>query len=164
MNNSAGRPTLSSRTVIINTITQGAGLGFVFIPLQVIAFATLAPELRTDATSLLSLVRNVGSAVGVSATSALLARNVQIAHAELAAHVTPFGSLARGAGPHLLDPTTAKGAALLDTLINQQAAIIAYLDDFKAMLIVSAPAVLLLFLMRRPALAAAPDPAHAAME
>ena len=159
-------PDVGRWTVIYNTVLQGAGLGFVFIPLQVIAFATLAPELRTDATSLLSLVRNVGSAVGVSATSALLARNVQVAHADLASRVTPFSALARGTDParQMLDPATAKGAAMLDAMINQQATIIAYLDDFKAMLLVTAPAVLLLFLMRRPRLAAAPDPAHAAME
>ncbi len=156
-------PDVGSWTVIVNTMIQGAGLGFVFIPLQVIAFATLAPELRTDATSLLSLVRNVGSAVGVSATFALLAHNTQVAHAALASHVTPFNAAVRAAGA-LLDPATTKGAALLDALINQQAAIIAYLDDFKAMLIVTAPAVLLLFLMRRPRNAAPPDPAHAAMD
>jgi MFS transporter, DHA2 family, multidrug resistance protein len=159
-------PDVSNWTVIVNTIIQGAGLGLVFIPLQVIAFATLAPELRTDATSLLSLVRNVGSAIGVSATSALLARNIQIAHADLVANMTPFHPIARGVGAtgRMLDPASPKGAAMLDVLINQQAAIIAYLDDFKAMLIVSAPAVLLLLLMRRPSHSAAPDPAHAAMD
>ena len=159
-------PDVSSSTVIVNTIVQGGGLGLVFIPLQVIAFATLPPALRTDGTSLLSLVRNVGSAVGVSATSALLARNIQIAHADIAANVTPFHPLARGVGlaGGMLDPTTSKGAALLNSLINQQATTIAYLDDFKAMLIVTAPTVLLLFLMRRPRTVAAPDPAHAAMD
>jgi DHA2 family multidrug resistance protein len=148
--------------VIANTIIQGAGLGFVFIPLQVIAFATLAPALRTDATSLFSLMRNVGSAVGVSATFALLAHNIQVVHADLAARVTPFNAALRG-NP-LFDPATAKGAAMLDTLINQQATIIAYLDDFKAMLFVTAPAVLLLLLMRRPPAHAAPDMSHAAMD
>ena len=68
------------------------------------------------------------------------------------------------AAHQLLDPTTPKGAALLDSMINQQASIIAYLDDFKAMLIVTAPAVLLLFLMKRPTVMAKPDPAHAAMD
>ncbi len=159
-------PDVDNWAVITNTVIQGAGLGFVFIPLQVIAFATLAPEMRTDATSLLSLVRNVGSAVGVSATSALLARNVQIVHADLAAHVTPFTALARGTsvGGAMLDPSTAHGAAMLDALIGQQSLIIAYLDDFKAMLIVTAPTILLLFLMRRPAVITKPDPAHAAMD
>jgi MFS transporter, DHA2 family, multidrug resistance protein len=159
-------PDVARWTVVWNTVIQGAGLGFVFIPLQVIAFATLAPELRPDATSLLSLLRNVGSAIGVSATFALLARNTQIAHADLAAHVTPFSTVGRGmtAAAQMLDPATPKGAAMLDALINQQASIIAYLDDFKAMLFVTAPAVLLLFLMRRPPKAVAADPSHAAID
>ena len=159
-------PDVDRWTITVNTMIQGAGLGFVFIPLQVIAFATLAPDLRTEATSLLSLLRNVGSAIGVSVTSALLARNVQVVHADLASRITPFGGLPRGldAAHRMLDPATAKGAALLDSMINQQALIVAYLDDFKAMLIVSAPAVLLLFLMKRPKTVGKPDPAHAAMD
>ena len=162
----AWTPDVDRWTVTLNIVVQGAGLGFVFIPLQVIAFATLPADLRTDGTSLLSLLRNVGSAVGVSAASALLARNVQINHAELAAHVTPF-SPAMHAGSQamaMLAPSTPKGAAMLDQLINQQANIIAYLDDFRAMLYVTAPSVLLLLLMKRPAKAVKVDPAHAAME
>ena len=157
-------PDTSGRTVVINTIIQGAGLGFVFIPLQVVAFATLPADLRTDGTSLLSLLRNVGSAVGVSVCSAMLAHNTQVAHAELAGHLTAFNPVLRG-GPAsaMLDAGTARGAALLNQMVNHQASIIAYLDDFKAMLVVTAPAVLLLLLMRRPA-PAKPDPAHAAME
>ena len=65
-------PAVSDMTVIFNTMLQGAGLGFVFIPLQVIAFATLDPALRTEGTALLSLLRNVGSAIGISVTSALV--------------------------------------------------------------------------------------------
>ena len=158
-------PDVDSVRVIWVIIVQGAGLGFVFIPLQVIAFATLPAELRTDGTSLLSLLRNVGSAVGVSASSALLARNIQINHAELAAGITPFNQALHGRGvlAHLLAPGTAKGAAMLDGIINQQASIIAYLDDFKAMMLVTAPAALLLFLMRRPAVAAKADGEHPAV-
>lgn len=154
-------PDVDAWTVVINTVVQGAGLGFVFIPLQVVAFATLPAELRTDATALLSLLRNVGSAVGVSATFALLARNTQVEHADLAAQVTPFNHALHGAGAaaRLLDPATAKGAALLDAVVNQQAAIVAYVDDFKALMLATAPAVLLLLLMRRPA-AAATGPGH----
>ena len=61
-------PAVSEMTMIVNTMLQGAGLGFVFIPLQVIAFATLDPALRTEGTALLSLLRNVGSAIGISVT------------------------------------------------------------------------------------------------
>ena len=160
----AWTPDVAISTVLVNTIIQGAGLGFVFIPLQVVAFATLPADLRTDGTSLLSLLRNVGSAVGVSACSALLARNVQVSHADLAAGITPFNPAYHpGAPAALLSPATPKGAAMLDAMVNHQAAIIAYLDDFKAMLVVTLPSVLLLLLMRRP-VPAPVDPAHAAME
>lgn len=156
-------PDVSRTTIVVNTVIQGAGLGFVFIPLQLVAFATLPAELRTDGTSLLSLLRNVGSAVGVSACSALLAHNVQVVHSELAANITPFNPALHGStAMHMLAPATARGAALLDQMVNNQATIIAYLDDFKAMLFVTAPAILLLLLMRRPATMAKPDPEHGA--
>ena len=54
----------------LTIMVQGAGLGFVFLPLQVLAFATLPPQYRTDGASLFSLFRNIGAAVGVSVTSA----------------------------------------------------------------------------------------------
>ncbi len=156
-------PDVSRTTIVVNTMFQGAGLGFVFMPLQLVAFATLPAELRTDATSLLSLLRNVGSAVGVSVCSALLAHNGQVVHSELAAGITPFNPALHGVGAvQMLAPATAGGAALLDRMVNQQVAIIAYMDDFKAMLVISAPAILLLLLMRKPAALAKPDPEHGA--
>ncbi len=156
-------PDVSRTTIVVNTMVQGAGLGFVFMPLQLVAFATLPAELRTDATSLLSLLRNVGSAVGVSVCSALLAHNGQVVHSELVAGITPFNPALHGVGAvQMLAPTTAGGAALLNQMVNHQVAIIAYMDDFKAMLIVSAPAVLLLLLMRKPAALGKPDPEHGA--
>ncbi len=145
-------PDVAPSRLIINTVIQGAGLGFVFIPLQVVAFGTMAASLRTEGTALLSLFRNIGSAIGVSVTSALVTRNTQIEHADLAAHITPFNRLLQGASAahRALDPTTAHGAAMLDQMINRQAQIIAYNDDFKLMMLTSVPTILLLFLLRRP--------------
>jgi DHA2 family multidrug resistance protein len=159
----AWTPDVSQQTVVINIIVQGAGLGFVFIPLQVLAFATLSPTLRTDGTALLSLARNVGSAIGVSVTSALLTRNSQILHEQIGSYVTPFNRALQQF--KALDPTTMHGAALLDQIIQRQAQIIAYLDDFKLLVFTSLPALLLLLLLRRPAKTdAAPAEVHAAME
>ncbi len=158
---------ISEHALMINIMVQGAGLGFVFIPLQVVAFATLSPALRTDGTSLLSLFRNVGSAIGVSVTSALLAHNTQVVHAELGAGVTPFNRAlqAGGAVTRMLNPATQHGAVALDQMVNQQALLIAYIDDFKLLVLTTAPAALLLFLMRKPAkLSAPPADAHAAMD
>jgi DHA2 family multidrug resistance protein len=156
-------PDISQRAVSINIIVQGAGLGFIFIPLQVLAFATLAPALRTDGTAFLSLTRNVGSAIGVSVTSALLTRNGQILHEQIGSYVTPFNRVLQQFP--MLNPGTAHGAAMIDRLVSQQVQIIAYLDDFKLLIFTSLPTLLLLLLLRRPKLtASAPADAHAAMD
>ena len=150
----------------LTIIVQGFGLGFVFIPLQVLAFATLPVSLRTDGASLFSLARNIGAAIGVSVTSAMLAHNTQALHAEIGAYVTPFNRALQdgGAVQQHLDPATTHGAAMLDHMINQQAQIIAYIDDYKMMIFTTLPALLLLFLMRRPRLVSQPAETHAAMD
>jgi DHA2 family multidrug resistance protein len=157
-------PDVDEWTIVVASIIQGAGLGFVFIPLQVIAFATLSPELRTDGTSLLSLFRNVGSAIGVSVTSSLLISNAQVVHAELAEFVTPFNRALQMAMNvrHMLNPATVQGATTLNGIVNNQAQIIAYVDDFRLMTITTLATLLMLPLMRRPK-AARPDPNHAAV-
>ncbi|MBN8875785.1 MAG: DHA2 family efflux MFS transporter permease subunit [Rhodospirillales bacterium] len=142
-------PDVSQTTMIVNTIVQGAGLGFVFIPLQVIAFATLDPALRTEGTALLSLLRNIGSAIGISVTSALVTRNTQVEHSVLAGFATPLNRAFQGAAESLL-PVTPHGAQALDQIVTRQAQIIAYSNDFKLMMITSLPILLLLPLMRRP--------------
>jgi MFS transporter, DHA2 family, multidrug resistance protein len=146
-------PDISARQLILTLIVQGAALGFVFIPLQVVAFATLPPALRTDGASLLSLFRNVGSAIGVSVTSSLLAHNIQVVHSELGAFANPFNRALQGGGAvsHLLDPGTETGARMLDGMINTQAQIIAYMDDYKLMIWTTLPTLLLLAIMRRSA-------------
>jgi DHA2 family multidrug resistance protein len=159
-------PDINEWRLIFTITVQGFGLGFLFIPLQMVAFATLPVMLRTDGASLFSLARNIGAAIGVSVTSAMLAHNTQALHAEIGASVTPFNrALHDGAAVQQhLDPATHHGAAVLDHIINQQAQIIAYVDDYKMMIFTTLPALLLLFLMRRPRQAPrAPEP-HAAMD
>jgi MFS transporter, DHA2 family, multidrug resistance protein len=157
-------PAVSEWTMIVNTMVQGAGLGFVFIPLQVIAFATLDPALRTEGTALLSLLRNVGSAIGISVTGALVTQNEQVEHSVLSGFVTPLNRALEGAGA-ALSPVTAHGAQVLDGIINRQAEIIAYNNDWVLMMLMSLPMLLLLLLMRAPKKGAAGggDPEHAAV-
>jgi DHA2 family multidrug resistance protein len=137
--------------LIISGVVQGLGLGFLFIPLSVVAFQTIDPRLRTDATSLFNLVRNLGSSIGVSIVATLLTRNIQTNHAAFAEHVTPFNDNMVNAG---IDPSTfvtatgQQNAALVDALINAQSAMISYLDDFKLMAIVTLCAAPLLLVLR----------------
>jgi len=145
-------PDVSERELITAIIFQGAGLGLVFTPLQVLAFATLEPSLRTEGAGLFSLARNIGAAIGVSVTSSLLAHNAQALHEVIGASVNPFNRALQALGPahRLLDPGNPHGAALLDQIINHQAQIIAYVDDYVLLILTTLPTMLLLLLMRRP--------------
>ncbi len=160
-------PDVAQWEITTTIIIQGAGLGSVFLPLQVIAFATLPPQYRTDGASLFSLFRNIGAAAGVSVTSFMLAHNTQVLHEQIGSYVTPFNrALQRGdAVSHAWNPASAHGAAALDHVVNQQAQIIAYINDYRMMIFTTLPALVLLFFMRRPRSAAAPPAdAHAAMD
>jgi DHA2 family multidrug resistance protein len=150
-------PDVDAWSLATTTFTQGVGLGFVFIPLQVVAFATLPPELRGDGTALFSLVRNVGSALGISISSFLLTQSTQIMHARIAETVTPFNRSLQAGGAYLLwNSATPAGMAALNAEVTRQAAIVAYANDFKLMLLVSMATALLLLLLRRPAARGAP--------
>jgi len=155
-------PQMDDSLIIWSGVIQGLGLGLVFVPLNSVAFATLDPRYRTDGTALFSLVRSIGSSIGISIVTVLLTRNIQINHAELSAGITPFN-------PNLIQavPSAAQGApaalAQVDALVSQQAALIAYIDDFKLMMLVTLAAIPLALLLRKPkqaAMAGAPAAAH----
>ena len=131
---------------------QGAAIGFVFVPLQVIAYQTLAPGMYTQAAALLALLRSIGSAIGVSVTTYMLDRQTQYEHAELSQYITPFARPLQtgGAVSRMMDPHSLSGASMLNAIIGTQSQIIAYVDDYKLMLITTLPALLCLFFMRRP--------------
>jgi MFS transporter, DHA2 family, multidrug resistance protein len=143
-------PDVSEWTIAWVGFVQGAGLGFLFVPLTTVTFATLAPEARAEATGIYNLSRNVGSSVGISVVSYLLTRNGQINHGLIAAHVTATNrAFSDGAVQQMLSPITASGRAALDQLIQFQAAIISYIDDFKLMMLMSLAAMPLVLLLRK---------------
>jgi DHA2 family multidrug resistance protein len=146
-------PDISQRSIILTIMLQGAGLGLVFMPLQIIAFATLAPALRTEGSALFALLRNIGAAIGVSVTSTVLARNTQALHEVIGASVTPFNRALTAIDAY--NPATHHGAALLDSVVGRQAEIIAYMDDYVLLICTTLPSLLLLLVMRRPSQATA---------
>jgi DHA2 family multidrug resistance protein len=158
-------PDVSQYALIESGVIQGLGLGFIFVPLSTITFSTLAPRYRTDATGLFSLMRNVGSSIGISVVMAMLSRNTQINHAEIATHVTPYGMMMQAPWmPSYWSPATPAGIMALNGEVTDQAAAIAYVNDFLLMMWVTLVAAPLLLLLRKPrritgetAMAAIPD-------
>jgi MFS transporter, DHA2 family, multidrug resistance protein len=145
-------PDVSEREIIIAIIIQGAAMGLLFTPIQMLAFVTLAPSMRTEGAALFSLLRNIGSAIGVSVATSMLARNSQAMHEMIGASLTPFNRALQAVGPvgHWLDPATRHGAMLLDRIVNEQAQIVAYADDYMLLIMATLPAWLLLLMIRLP--------------
>jgi MFS transporter, DHA2 family, multidrug resistance protein len=147
---------LSQSDIVWPGVIQGVGLGLVFVPLSAATFATLSPQMRAEGTALYSLIRNIGSSIGIALVQTLLVRNTQIAHASLAAHVTT-------ANPALADPATAAyaagaGAAAINAEITRQASMISYVDDYWLMMLLTCAVIPMLVLIRPPKRSA--EPAH----
>ena len=139
-----------ARPVIMSGVVQGLGLGLIFVPLQTLAFETLASKFRTTGAALLNLSRNIGGSVGISVVSTELVRLTQVSHADMAAQITQ-NTLPTG-NPALLQNLGRFGNAALAMLngeITRQALFIAYLDDFKMMMIITFAILPLLFFMKR---------------
>lgn len=136
--------------IVFSGLVQGLGIGLVFIPLNVSAFATLAPRLRTDGSSLLNLLRSLGASAGISLMTVMLARNTQTSHSDLAGHVT--SSMVNSVDVSTVDRFQSLGDAVLramDGEVTRQAAMIAYIDDYYLMMWMSFAAVPLAFLMKK---------------
>ena len=90
--------------------------------------------------------------------NALLTRNTQVNHADIVQHVTAVNRAFENPNvAHLWDPLTAAGRAALDAVITQQAQIIAYIDDYKFLMIATLAAMPLLMIFRKPAARGAAD-------
>ncbi len=148
--------------IVYTGLFQGFGMGFVFIPLNGVAFSTLPMRLRTDGSSLLYLFRSLGGSFGISIMTTMLARNMQTSHEDLASHVT-------SSSMNVIDPASADrlgglGEAAMQVMnleINRQAAMIAYLDDFQLMMIVLVVISPLIFFLKPGTAAPGQQPAMA---
>jgi MFS transporter, DHA2 family, multidrug resistance protein len=137
---------MDMRPILWSGLFQGVGMGIAWVPIIAMTFATLAPGMRNEATALLGLVRNLGTSIGISVMQGLLIHNMQVAHASLSVHITPY---THGV-PYLAGPAGAKVAAMLNQQVTAQAAMMAYIDDFKFMLILTFVSILFLLMVRNP--------------
>ncbi len=130
-------------------IVQGLGTGLAYVSMATLTFATLPGAFRNEGTAMFSLMRNIGSSIGISCVQALLTSNTQIVHATLAAHISPYNLLSR-------DPQMAAqlgstvGRAGFNASLTGQASMVAYIDDFQLMLILTLLTIPLLLLVKKP--------------
>jgi len=144
-------PEVNLVTLSIVSVVHGFGMATLFTPFNLAAFATIPVELRTDATVIISLARNIGGAVGVAISSAIIAAQTQVARADLVAHVNPFNRALHLNGPGMMwNPAIPMTAAAIDGTVQRQAEIIAYSDNFLYLALIAAAGLLLLPLLRTP--------------
>lgn len=141
---------IDASTVAVNGLFQGLGIGMLFVPINIMAFWTLRPEFRTDGSGILNLSRSLGSSIGISVLVAMLANNAQVSHADLSAYITPARL---GIDPTFLmlpgNATTA-AMALIDQQIIRQATLIAFLNDYRILLLITILSMPTILLIRRP--------------
>jgi len=146
-------PAVTGSTMAWVGFVQGFGMGFIFVPMNLVAFSTVPAEIRTDASAMMNLLRNIGAAVSVSLTTAVLAGTARIVHVQVAESIGPFNrALDVNAQSMMWNPHMPFGLMSLDGLISKAALQIAYSNDFLFLFYTSMPAVLLVWLMKRPQL------------
>jgi DHA2 family multidrug resistance protein len=138
---------------------QGVGIGFIFVPLNTVALATIPREKMGNATAALNVVRNLGGSIGVAMMTTLLARRAQQHQATLVGHINVWDpettERLRAWAAHFAaqgaDSFTAERRALgiLYQEVTRQAQLLAFADDFWLLFVLFAAAILLLPLLRR---------------
>ena len=137
---------VTQQQLIISGVLQGIGLGLVFVPISTLAYSTLAPQYRAEATALFSLSRNLGSSIGVSIVMAMLARNMWINGQELGSRLQITPNLLHAVN-NVGDLTKLPGIVMQE--VTRQSAEIAYVNDFRLLMWVTLVAMPMVFLLQK---------------
>jgi MFS transporter, DHA2 family, multidrug resistance protein len=139
---------VSMQQIVWTGVLQGVGMGAITLPVATVAFSTLTEELRTDGSAFFSLMRNLGGAIGVAVVSSRIVELTQIHHGYLSEFMTPFRHLHMGLGA-MNSPAAMK---MMNFSITQQAGMIAYINGFLLLSILSIAMLPLVFFLRTPRL------------
>ena len=147
------------RTAMVARVYQSAGMAFLFVPINVMAFYFVPKEKINNATGIINLARNIGGSVGIAGVVTMLARRAQFHQAVLVSHMTPLDSayqaMLSGAKQMLVaqgsDPVQAAHQAqgLAYGLLMRHASMLAFLDDFWLMAVATLGMIPFMFLMKK---------------
>ena len=155
---------MDTRLIVISGFFQGVSMGLIFVPLSTIAFSTINPKYRTEGAGLFTLIRNIGSSVGISVMQARLVSGLEAHRTALAAHARPDNPIYQAylTAPFSLDAPA--GLVAFSGMVNRQASMLAYNDDFQLMLTLTFVCFPLILIMRTPKRAARNEMIHAAVD
>ena len=157
-----------SSEIVSWSILQGFGFGLVFVPLSTVSFLTLPSHLRTDGTSMLTLMRNVASSIGISLVIAQLTEGSRRIHAILVEHVNPFNhAMQMPDVSGMINMGTDTGRAMADAMVSVQAQIIAFSQDYQMVMLFilcTVPLAIMIGSTKAALRSQAAGPEHAVME
>ena len=161
---------LDFRHAVLGRMLQAFGLAFLFIPINVSAFAYVPREKTNMGTGIINLARNIGASVGIATVTTLLERRTQAHLARLNDHVNPYNpalnNMVNGTASNLMAHGVTRTAAvaqahgMLQGLIQRQAAMLAFLDNFKLLGIIFFAVIPVMLLMKRPKVQGGGIPVH----
>jgi DHA2 family multidrug resistance protein len=158
----------SVNEIVVISVVQGFGFGLVFVPLSTVAFLTLPSHLRTDGTSMLTLMRNVASSIGISIVISELTQGSRRTYAVLSEHVNPFNHALQMPNVRgMIDLSTDTGRAMADAMVKTQAQIIAFSQDYQLVMLfilASIPLAIMIGSSKATLRAQSAAPDHAVME
>jgi DHA2 family multidrug resistance protein len=161
---------LDFKHAVLGRVLQSFGLAFLFIPINVSAFATVPREKTNMGTGIINLARNIGASVGIATVTTMLQRRTQFHQARLVDHVNNLNPAVRtmtnGTTLRLISQgsnateAAAQSHGMIYNMVQRQAAMLAFLDNFKFLGIVFLAVIPVLLLMRKPRVPAGGVPAH----
>jgi DHA2 family multidrug resistance protein len=150
---------ISFNTAMWLRVAQVFGMGFLFVPISLVAYVGIAPEKNNSVAGLINFMRNIGSSVGTSIVTTLLARRAQFHQQVLVTHLRSGNPRFYGAVQGLsrtfsaggMDPSSAKMAAYaqLYRFVAGQSSALAYIDTFMVLAVGSGIMVFLSFVLKK---------------
>ncbi len=160
---------ISMADIAIPNIVIGLGMGFVFVPLATISMASLPVTQMGNAAGIFNLMRNIGGGVGISMVTTMLARGTQRHQATLSAHASPYNPIFQDYVHELqssfstqvpAETALQQAYAKIYALMQQQAAMLAYVDIFHWLAAACGLCIILVFILRKEKAGGKPASLH----
>ena len=151
--------TIDFRHAVMSRIVQSLGLAFLFVPINTMAFYFISKQNTSYATGLINLARNIGGSTGIALSTTMIARREQLHQMRLVENVnalnSQYQSMIEGAKQMFMSKgadaaqAAAQAHQLLYNMVQRQAMLLAFLEDFKLLALFFLAVIPLMFMMRR---------------
>jgi MFS transporter, DHA2 family, multidrug resistance protein len=161
---------LDYRHAVLARMMQSFGLAFLFIPINVAAFAYVPRDKMNMGTGIINLARNIGASVGIATVTTMLQRRTQVHQSQLMEHVNGLSAayhnmltgtqarlVAAGSG---LSQASSQAHGMVYNIVQRQAVMLAFVDNFKMLGVVFLAVIPVMLMLKKPKAPAGNVPVH----